>query len=520
MKPFTNKTNHSVGDWEGVCGDLAKLGFVPPGAPDPVEAGLAPALGAVLEQLSSGGGAKGVDVAAIQGEIEILSSKLALQIPSYFALILRTFSLIEGIALKVREEGDGLMRTFSFRARRLSARFPHPRLISLSLSLSIFISALLLETNNQADPSYSIVSKVFPYLARRLLTDDHPRARAALRQMLFGSEGRTRLDVARLRKLTSGFSNYRTDGLVDSAGGLNSTALAAAASGASPSLSTAATKPANNGRGEEATVIPKEAVELLALVFDPAGSYIQDIMIEEAAACADALSRDAARRAVAALAGIGGGGRGGGGSDGTGSALLRVEPGDDEALENVRELVAFLADAASASAAAAGVRQRDQGLAAASYNSRGLAGAASSARRLAVALRDLRPVAPALAAGIARVAEGIARALASRVIARLGAATGRRGGSSPVAPPSSSPSSSYDADAAFRATAEGRTKMAARRPAAAPSAARRTAASAASAAVAPPTGLFPAAAAAVLPVLLLPLTAPLWLAQQAMESLP
>ena len=97
----------SVGDWEGVCGDLAKLGFVPPGAPDPVEAGLAPALGAVLEQLSSGGGAKGVDVAAIQGEIEILSSKLALQIPSYFALILRTFSLIEGIALKVRKETAG-----------------------------------------------------------------------------------------------------------------------------------------------------------------------------------------------------------------------------------------------------------------------------------------------------------------------------------------------------------------------------------------------------------------------------
>ena len=100
-KPSKTKKN-SVGDWEGVCGDLAKLGFVPPGAPDPVEAGLAPALGAVLEQLSSGGGAKGVDVAAIQGEIEILSSKLALQIPSYFALILRTFSLIEGIALKVK----------------------------------------------------------------------------------------------------------------------------------------------------------------------------------------------------------------------------------------------------------------------------------------------------------------------------------------------------------------------------------------------------------------------------------
>jgi len=276
-------------------------------------------------------------------------------------------------------------------------------------------------------------------------------------------------------------------------------------------------------------VIPKEAVELLALVFDPRGSYIQDIMIEEAAACADALSRDAARRAVAALAGIGGGGGGGGsGGLGSGSVLLAVEPGDDEALENVRELVAFLADAASASAAAAGVQQQRGSQQISS--SRGLVGAASSARKLAVALRDLRPVAPALAAGIGRTGEGIARALAGRVIARLGAAS-----SSSSSRNGAGASSSYDADAAFRATAEGRTTMTttatARRPAAAvataapaaaaaAAAARRTTSAAASAAVAPPTGLFPAAAAAALPVLLLPLTAPLWIAQQVMESLP
>ena len=28
----------------------------------------------------------------------------------------------------------------------------------------------------RVDPSYSIVAECFPYLARRLLTDDHPRA--------------------------------------------------------------------------------------------------------------------------------------------------------------------------------------------------------------------------------------------------------------------------------------------------------------------------------------------------------
>ena len=59
-----------------------------------------------------------------------------MQIPSYFALILRAFSVIEGIALRV-------------------------------------------------DPGYSIVQECFPYIARRLLTDNHPRTRAALQQLLY-----------------------------------------------------------------------------------------------------------------------------------------------------------------------------------------------------------------------------------------------------------------------------------------------------------------------------------------------
>ena len=63
-------------------------------------------------------------------------SWLSAQIPSYFALILRAFSVIEGIALRV-------------------------------------------------DPGYSIVQECFPYIARRLLTDNHPRTRAALQQLLY-----------------------------------------------------------------------------------------------------------------------------------------------------------------------------------------------------------------------------------------------------------------------------------------------------------------------------------------------
>ena len=69
--------------------------------------------------------------------MEALTADYPFQIPSYFALILRAFSVIEGIALR-------------------------------------------------ADPSYSIVQECFPYLSRRLLTDDSPRVRGALQQMLYG----------------------------------------------------------------------------------------------------------------------------------------------------------------------------------------------------------------------------------------------------------------------------------------------------------------------------------------------
>ena len=69
--------------------------------------------------------------------LEELSRDYPLDIPPYFALILRAFSVIEGTALRV-------------------------------------------------DPDYAIVKETFPYLSRRLLTDNQPRARAALRQLLYG----------------------------------------------------------------------------------------------------------------------------------------------------------------------------------------------------------------------------------------------------------------------------------------------------------------------------------------------
>ena len=40
-----------------------------------------------------------------------------------------------------------------------------------------------------SDGNYSILKECFPYLAKRLLSDDSPRARGALRTLLYGGSG-------------------------------------------------------------------------------------------------------------------------------------------------------------------------------------------------------------------------------------------------------------------------------------------------------------------------------------------
>lgn len=38
------------------------------------------------------------------------------------------------------------------------------------------------------NPGFAIVDEAYPFISKRLLTDDHPRLRAALRYMIYGKE--------------------------------------------------------------------------------------------------------------------------------------------------------------------------------------------------------------------------------------------------------------------------------------------------------------------------------------------
>jgi len=147
-------------DYDEIARNYVTLGFVPPGKEKAIQdAGVVNILAVVLKQLAGGGGAKKIDVNELSSEISKLSDTYGnlFQIPSYFAYILRSFAILEGIGLS-------------------------------------------------NDPDYAIVQECYPYLATKLFTDNDPRTRDALRRMIYTRDGD--LNVQRAQDLSAAFASY------------------------------------------------------------------------------------------------------------------------------------------------------------------------------------------------------------------------------------------------------------------------------------------------------------------------
>ena len=108
------------------------------------------------------------------------------------------------------------------------------------------------------------MSEAFPYLSRRLLTDDSPRAKAALRSMLYGSEGRDSSNAApsftQLLSMGEGFASYSstTSAVPEAAAAATATtsttstpSASASAAAASASAAAAATSSVGESGGGE-----------------------------------------------------------------------------------------------------------------------------------------------------------------------------------------------------------------------------------------------------------------------------
>ena len=170
----------SAREYDKTLGDLVNLGFVPASLADDRRqqghrrAGSGGDSGDSVRQrrgITAKTDALNAQSASRVGELsdklEALAKDYPLQLPPYFVLILRAFGTLEGLGLSV-------------------------------------------------DENYAIVDECFPYVARRMLADDSPRMRAALRSFVYG--GGDRLKVSRVRDIATGFSGVykqpRRDGAV------------------------------------------------------------------------------------------------------------------------------------------------------------------------------------------------------------------------------------------------------------------------------------------------------------------
>merc|ERR1712147_554476 len=101
---------------------------------------IVPALARVFEAALAGGGAKSINFQELAADLAEITYEFPFQIPPYFALVIRAISVLEGIALV-------------------------------------------------GNPDFAIIDEAYPYIAKRLLTDDSPRLKAALRYMVYGQTG-------------------------------------------------------------------------------------------------------------------------------------------------------------------------------------------------------------------------------------------------------------------------------------------------------------------------------------------
>lgn len=119
-------------DFEGLAGDYIKLEFLTP------DTNLTPIIPALAEVFNNALGASVAELnfKSITDEFSALMYEYPFRVPAYYALIIRSLVTLEGIAINV-------------------------------------------------DPNFKVLSKAYPYVAKRLLTDPSPELRSSLYDLLF-----------------------------------------------------------------------------------------------------------------------------------------------------------------------------------------------------------------------------------------------------------------------------------------------------------------------------------------------
>lgn len=125
-------------DFDGLAHDYVKLEFL---TPDTDLTPIIPAFASVFND-ALGASVAEINIKSITDQLSALMYEYPFTVPAYYALIIRSLVTLEGIAIHV-------------------------------------------------DPDFKVLSKAYPYVAKRLLTDQSPELRESLRDLLF-KDGRFR----------------------------------------------------------------------------------------------------------------------------------------------------------------------------------------------------------------------------------------------------------------------------------------------------------------------------------------
>lgn len=119
-------------DFEGLAQDYVNLGFL---SPDMDLTPIVPAFAEVFNE-ALGASVAEINIKSITDKLSALMYEYPFRVPAFFALIIRSLVTLEGIAINV-------------------------------------------------DPDFKVLSKAYPYVSKRLLTDPAPQLRDSLRDLLF-----------------------------------------------------------------------------------------------------------------------------------------------------------------------------------------------------------------------------------------------------------------------------------------------------------------------------------------------
>ncbi|MBC7972263.1 MAG: AarF/ABC1/UbiB kinase family protein [Verrucomicrobia bacterium] len=149
-------------DFEGLAKDYVKLEFL---TPDTDLTPIIPAFATVFND-ALGTSVAEINIKSITDQLSSLMYEFPFRVPAYYALIIRSLVTLEGIAINV-------------------------------------------------DPDFKVLSKAYPYVAKRLLTDPAPELRASLKDLLFKDDSFRWNRLENLLRNARSSSDYDLSKVVD-----------------------------------------------------------------------------------------------------------------------------------------------------------------------------------------------------------------------------------------------------------------------------------------------------------------